>query len=243
MTLDLEASHCRTSKTSWVPGSGTLPVDSGPLTLIPPSSKLNVNRTQNDGFRSLNQQQWRSEICCSALCDTEYFRTEQAGTFCLYSTVHWEACHRTVNLFFKTLTGSTRLDRLGFNVRAPRNPILSCHESLPLAAVQIGVCWLSCLGQGVTGVGLDWPAATGGLTPRAEKIRAARRPAVGDIAGYCPFRCQFQHKCTAKTIRETSCSCVPHAAGTVPQDVVEIDSEPEPLPRDYGGYDWSIIPA
>lgn len=171
------------------------------------------------------------------------FSDRASGHVCLYSTIHWEACHRTVNLFFKTLTGSTRLDRLGFNVRAPRNPILSCHESLPLAAVQIGVCWLSCLGQGVTGVGLDWPAATGGLTPRAEKIRAARRPAVGDIAGYCPFRCQFQHKCTAKTIRETSCSCVPHAAGTVPQDVVEIDSEPEPLPRDYGGYDWSIIPA
>lgn len=43
------------------------------------------------------------------------------------------------------------------------------------------------------------------LNPARQKFRAARRPAFGDIAGYCPFRCQFQQTCTAKTIRESVC--------------------------------------
>lgn len=161
MTLDLEASHCRTSKTSWVPGSGTLPVDSGPLTLI--SHVFEAERESHT-------ERWDS-------CPRPAVMAVRNLLFCLVQHRVFSdrgsghilplQCHSLGGLppycqfIFKTLTGSTRLDRLGFNARAPRNPILSCQESIPLAVVQIGVCWLSCLEQGVTSMGLDWPAATG----------------------------------------------------------------------------------
>lgn len=83
---------------------------------------------------------------------------------------------------FKTLTGSARLHRLGANVRPPPKPRLSCRESLPLAFVQIGMCWLSCLGQGVTGMGLDWPAAPGKPNPPGREISGC---APTCSRGYC----------------------------------------------------------
>lgn len=148
---------------------------------------------------------------------------------------------------FKTLTGFTRLDRLGFHAGPPPsapNPIVLSGELATYGCPDRGVLAVLSWGEVSQGMGPDWPAAPGELGPPGQtRIRAARRAAFGDIAGYCPFRCQFQHECTAKTFRETTCSCVPHAPGTVAQDVVEIGSEPEPLPRDSGGYDWSIIPA
>lgn len=145
---------------------------------------------------------------------------------------------------FKTLTGFTRLDRLGFHAA----PLPSAPSPIVLSGE---LATYGCPDRGVLAV-LSWGARchrawalTGRLHPASLAPRTDKNSGCvpSCIRGYCPFRCQFQHTCTAKTFRETTCSCVPHAPGTVAQDVVEIGSEPEPLPRDFGGYDWSIIPA
>lgn len=69
-------------------GSGTLPVDSVPtlLTLISPVFQAEPH-TWTMGFVPSTSSNGGKRLCCSALCDTESFRTEQAGTFCLYSTL------------------------------------------------------------------------------------------------------------------------------------------------------------
>lgn len=132
---------------------------------------------------------------------------------------------------FKTLTGL--LDSIvSFSLPDP----LPVQDCLVRRADFSRLSRSGCVGCLVLGKvsqawGLTCRLHPGKPSPPSKGIRAARRAAVRDIAGYYPFRCQFQHECAAKTSRRASCSFVPHAPGTVPQDVVEIDSGPEPLPQ------------
>lgn len=139
-------------------------------TSSPPSSKLSLDRTHNDGFlasTSSNGGKKFAVLPCAtpilfgpskrALCpSTVPFTARLAPPYCQF--------------IFKTLTGFTRLDRLGFHAAplpsapSPKSNCLvrrACHLRLSRS----GCVGCLVLGRGVTGHGPDWPAAPGELGP------------------------------------------------------------------------------
>lgn len=134
---------------------------------------------------------------------------------------------------FKTLTAFTRPEHLSFDARPlPTQTCLisSAHSTI----VQIGIVGRLVLGN----VSQAWvlpgrlhPENLEPPPPGKEEISGC---APTCIRGYCwilPFPMSVPANMHSKdNQRETICSCVLRAPGTVPQDVVEIDSELEPLP-------------
>lgn len=77
-------------------------------------------------------------------------------------------------------------------------------------------------------MGLDWPAAPGKAEPPGQRKFGLRADLQSGIL--LDIALSDVSSSTNAQQRQLERQLVPRVPGTVPQDVVEIDSEPEPLP-------------
>lgn len=110
-----------------------------------------------------------------------------------------------LSIYFQDTDRSSRLDHLSFDASPlpTQNRLIrrARRSRLSRSGLLAVLSWVRCHRRGSCLAGCTRRPLP---PPPAEKISGCPPTCSRDIAGYCPFRCQFPQTCTAKTIRETS---------------------------------------